>query len=53
MPSYKAGIVIDSRKDNKNLDVAFGKNALRLSDSRLSKMKFAAAGLGVAGAASV
>ena len=42
-----------SRKVNKNLDVAFGKNALRLSDSLLSKMKFAAAGLGVAGAASV
>ena len=42
-----------SRKVNKNLDVAFGKNALRLSDSLLSKMKFAAAGLGVVGAASV
>lgn len=42
-----------SRKVDKNLNVAFGKNALRLSDSLLSKLKYAAAGLTVLGAASV
>ncbi|OUO91823.1 tape measure protein, partial [Cloacibacillus sp. An23] len=42
-----------SRSVNRNLDVAFGKNALKLSDALLAKMKYAAAGLGVAGAAAV
>lgn len=42
-----------SRSVNRNLDVAFGKNALKLSDALLAKMKYAAAGLGVAGIAAV